>query len=46
MRDRGWTIDYILANEAAKSLLKSAEVMREGGLVVSDHAPVIVDFDL
>ena len=26
--------------------MKSAEVMREGGLVVSDHAPVIVDFDV
>ena len=44
--DRGWRIDYILANNAAKDLLKSAEVMREGGLVISDHAPLIVDLDM
>ena len=30
----------------ARSMMKSAEVMREGGMVVSDHAPVIVDFDI
>ena len=45
-RDRGWRIDYILANKAARPLMKSAEIMREGGLVVSDHAPVIVDLDI
>ena len=45
-RDRGWRIDYILANKAARSLLKSAEILREGGLVVSDHAPVIVDLEM
>ena len=45
-RDRGWRIDYVLANDSARDLMKSAEVMREGGLVVSDHAPVIVDFDI
>ena len=44
--DRGWRIDYILANQAAKDLFKSAEVMREGGLVVSDHAPLIVDLEM
>ena len=41
--DRGWRIDYILANAAGAPLLQRASVMREGGLVVSDHAPVIVD---
>ena len=45
-RDRGWRIDYVLANNAARPLMQSAEIMREGGLVVSDHAPVIVDLDL
>ena len=45
-RDRGWRIDYVLANDVARSMMKSAEVMREGGMVVSDHAPVIVDFDI
>ena len=44
--DRGWRIDYVLANDAARPLFKSAEVLREGGLVVSDHAPLIVDLDL
>ena len=44
--DRGWRIDYVLANDAARSLFKSAEVLREGGLVVSDHAPLIVDLEL
>ena len=45
-RDRGWRIDYVLANDVARSMMKSAEVMREGGMIVSDHAPVIVDFDI
>ena len=44
-KDRGWRIDYVLGNAAAAPLLKQASVMREGGLVVSDHAPVIVDLD-
>ena len=44
--DRGWRIDYVLAYDAARPLFKSAEVLREGGLVVSDHAPLIVDLEL
>jgi len=44
--DRGWRIDYLLANATATAGLKSAEILREGGLVVSDHAPVIVDLNL
>lgn len=44
--NRGWRIDYVLANDAAKILFKSARVLREGGLVVSDHAPLIVDLDI
>lgn len=39
--DRGWRIDYLLGN--TQVALKRAEVLREGGLTVSDHAPVIVD---
>ena len=42
-KDRGWRIDYVLANAAARPMLAGAEIMREGGLVVSDHAPVIID---
>ena len=45
-RDRGWRIDYVLANPVARPLMKSAEILREGGLVVSDHAPVIVDLSI
>ncbi|MEO2243082.1 MAG: exodeoxyribonuclease III, partial [Candidatus Poseidoniia archaeon] len=44
--DRGWRIDYVLANDAALAAFEGAEVLREGGLVVSDHAPLIVDFNL
>ena len=42
--DRGWRIDYILANQAASKQFVSAEVVREGGLSISDHAPVMADF--
>lgn len=41
--DRGWRIDYVLANRAAAERLCDAAIDREKGLAVSDHAPVIVD---
>lgn len=44
--DRGWRIDYLLLNKAAKSKLKDCWIDRESGLGVSDHAMVIADFDL
>lgn len=44
--DRGWRIDYVLGNSHAAKRLTSAHILREGGLVVSDHAPVIVDLDM
>ncbi len=43
--NRGWRIDYFLVNKAAKKLITNAEINREGGLVVSDHAPVIIDLE-
>lgn len=45
-KDRGWRIDYLLANPAAVSHLGAHEttVHREGGMTVSDHAPVTADF--
>ena len=46
VEDKGWRIDYLLANAAAASLVKHVEILREGGLVVSDHAPVILDIEL
>ncbi len=41
--NRGWRIDYLLANGPAAALTSSPTVHREAGLAISDHAPVIVD---
>ncbi len=41
--DRGWRIDYLLCNKAARPLFEAASIHREGGLEVSDHAPVSID---
>lgn len=41
--DRGWRIDYLLANRAAAKRFESAGIDREAGLAVSDHAPVSID---
>ena len=43
-KNRGWRIDYILGNVAAKNAVKSVYIDRQGGLEVSDHAPVILEF--
>ncbi|MCZ6633738.1 MAG: exodeoxyribonuclease III [bacterium] len=43
--DRGWRIDYLLGNQIAGNKFQEAAILREGGLTVSDHAPVIVDLD-
>ncbi len=44
--DKGWRIDYILGNDAARSCFQGAKIVRAGGLQVSDHAPVVADFRL
>ena len=44
--NRGWRIDYALANDAALEIFQSARILREGGLTVSDHAPLIIDLDI
>ncbi|MCA9061371.1 MAG: exodeoxyribonuclease III [Planctomycetaceae bacterium] len=41
--DRGWRIDYLLCNAALRNRFHSAQIHREGGLEVSDHAPVSID---
>lgn len=48
--DRGWRIDYLLANPAAAKRVSAASVFKEGGMTqedgtlpVSDHAPVVVE---
>ena len=43
IKDRGWRIDYLLGNKIAFDRLVSVEIYRQGGLEVSDHAPVILD---
>lgn len=43
--DRGWRIDYVLANPAAAARVRDVRVDREAGLAISDHAPIIVDLD-
>jgi len=44
--DRGWRIDYLLGNKAAAKRFVSAAICREGGMTVSDHAPVTVDLNV
>lgn len=41
--DRGWRIDYLMGNAAAAKRFASADILRDGGLTVSDHAPVSID---
>lgn len=41
--DRGWRIDYLLGNPAAAKLWQDASIHRDGGLAVSDHAPVTIN---
>ena len=45
-KDRGWRIDYFLLNDAAARHLVDCTIVRQGGLDVSDHAPVVLDLDL
>lgn len=41
--DRGWRIDYLLANAQVRSRMLRAEIDREAGIAVSDHAPVTIE---
>lgn len=41
--DRGWRIDYVLANPTAAGHITDAFVDRKAALEVSDHAPVVID---
>ena len=43
--DRGWRIDYLLGNRPLAKRFRSSTIHREGGLTVSDHAPVSIDLD-
>ena len=41
--DRGWRIDYLLANSELESRVRAACVHRADGMNISDHAPVSID---
>lgn len=41
--DRGWRIDYLLGNPSASKQVRDSSIHRDGGMTISDHAPVIVD---
>ena len=43
--DRGWRIDYLMGNTAAARRCVSADICRDGGLTVSDHAPVSIELE-
>ena len=44
--DRGWRIDYLLANPPAARRMRGVTTHRAAGLRCSDHAPVSVDLDV
>jgi len=44
--NRGWRIDYLLMNKAAKKRVTDCFIDRQSGLEVSDHAMVIADLDI
>ncbi len=41
--DRGWRIDYVLGNKAAEKRVERTWIDRQGGLEISDHAPVLIE---
>jgi len=43
VEDRGWRLDYVLANRALARRVKQAWIEKEAGL--SDHAPVWVEWE-
>ena len=43
--DRGWRIDYLLGNIQAAQTTGAAQVHREAGLAISDHAPITVNLN-
>lgn len=44
--DRGWRIDYLFANNAARPLIEDCWIDRDAGLAISDHAPVLAKLKL
>jgi len=45
-KNRGWRIDYLLANAPAAKRFTAAHINRQAGLDCSDHAPVSIDLEV
>lgn len=45
-KNRGWRIDYLLANAPAAERFQQAHINRAAGIECSDHAPVSIDLDI
>ena len=45
-KDRGWRIDYFLLNPVAAEAMVDCTIVRQGGIDISDHAPVVLDLDI
>ena len=43
--DRGWRIDYLLGNNAAKKQLTKTFTDRQSGITISDHAPLTIHLE-
>ncbi|MCO4744672.1 MAG: exodeoxyribonuclease III [Proteobacteria bacterium] len=41
--DRGWRIDYLLANKALGPRCGEVRIRRDAGITISDHAPVTLE---
>lgn len=41
--DRGWRIDYLLANRTLAPLCGAVDIRRQAGITISDHAPLTVE---
>jgi exodeoxyribonuclease-3 len=43
--DRGWRIDYLLANRAIAGRCGAVDIRRQAGITISDHAPVTLEIE-
>jgi exodeoxyribonuclease-3 len=43
-RNIGWRLDYVLASQRLFERVRSCVILKDVG--TSDHAPVVVDFDV
>lgn len=43
-KNRGWRIDYILVNPMFAKAVSDCTILRQGGIDISDHAPVMMTY--